>query len=114
MLYNTDVLPELMYLFTDKETRDNFIEQAQKNPGKTIRVLAQMKADVKAKLTAKPAVKKSESEPPAEIKPRAPKPPSEVGGRGAVGDNPLRTAAAANDFSGFDAEQSRRKFAKAN
>ena len=114
MLYDTDVLPELMYLFSDAETRSNFIEQATKNPGKAIRALALMEADVKAKLTAKPAVEKSEPKSSAETKPRAPKPPSEVGGRGAAPEDALRTAAAANDFRGFEAEQNRRKFAKAN
>ena len=114
MLYDTEVLPELMYLFSDKETRDNFIEQANKNPGKAIRALALMEADVKAKLTAKPDAEKSESKVPAETKPRAPKPPSEVGGRGTTGEDALRTAAAAGDFSSFEAEESRRKFAKVN
>jgi hypothetical protein len=44
----------------------------------------------------------------SETKPRAPKPPSEVGGRGTVPEDELKTAAAANDFRAFEAEQNRR------
>ena len=58
--------------------------------------------------------KKGESKPPAELKPRAPKPPSEVGGRGAAGEDALRAAASSGDFRAFEAEESRRKFAKAS
>lgn len=113
MLYDTDVLPDLMYLFTDEETRTNFIEQAQKNPGKAIRALAQMENDIKIAISAKPAVEKSESKAaPAETKPRAPKPPSEVGGRGAAPEDELRSAATAGDFRRFEAEENRRKFAR--
>lgn len=111
MLNDSEVLADLMYVLSDAETRDNFIEQSQKNPGKAIRALAQMEADIVAKRTSRPE-ERSESKSSAEPKPRAPKPPSEVGGRGGAPEDALRTAAAANDFAGFEAEQNRRKFAR--
>ena len=114
MLNDSEVLADLMYVMADKETRDNFIEASRKNPGKAIRALAQMETDIVAKRTA-PAkvetVEKSDSK-PAETKPRAPKPPSEVGGRGDAPEDVRRVAAAAGDFRGFEAEENRRKFAK--
>lgn len=50
----------------------------------------------------------------AEPKPRAPKPPTEVGGRGTAPDDALREAAKANDFKAFEAEEWRRKRASAS
>jgi hypothetical protein len=50
----------------------------------------------------------------SETKPRAPKPPSEVGGRGTASEDGLRTAAAANDFGAFEKEQNRRVAARFN
>lgn len=48
----------------------------------------------------------------SETKPRAPKPPSEVGGRGTASEDALRTAAENNDFRSFEAEQTRRMKAR--
>lgn len=111
MLNDSECLPELIYVLSDEATRNHFIETATKNPGKAIRALAQMEVDIAKQAEAEP---KSETKPSADPKPRAPKPPSEVGGRGAAGEDALRTAAQAGDFRAFEAEQSRRKFAKAS
>jgi hypothetical protein len=110
MLNDSEVLPELMYVLSDEDTRSNFIETMKTQPGKAVRALAQMEADIVGASKAK-GKEKSEPEEPAERKPRAPKPPSEVGGRGAAGDDPLRTAAEAGDFHAFDQEMRHRKFA---
>ena len=114
MLDDSECLPELMYVLSDEKTRSNFIETAAKNPGKAIRVLAQMEADIKQSASSKTAEATSDPKPPAEPKPRAPKPPSEVGGRGTAAEDELHSAAKANDFRTFEAEQNRRKFAKAS
>ncbi|HZW05386.1 MAG TPA: hypothetical protein VFF58_00630 [Candidatus Nitrosotalea sp.] len=45
----------------------------------------------------------------SEPKPRAPKPPSEVGGRGTASEDALVTAAKSNNFKDFETEQWRRK-----
>lgn len=45
-------------------------------------------------------------------KPRAPKPPSEVGGRGTASEDVLATAAKKGDFRSFEAEQNRRMKAR--
>jgi hypothetical protein len=113
MLNDSEVLPELMYVLSDETTRSNFIEAAQKTPGKAVRALAQMEADIRAKQSSQRTEEPEKKEPKSsdEPKPRAPKPPSEVGGRGAAGEDELRTAAKANDFRGFEAEMNRRKFA---
>lgn len=114
MLDDSECFPELVYVLSDETTRNNFIETAKTNPGKAIRVLAQMERDIEAARTApgRTETARTESAVPAEPKPRAPKPHSEVGGRGAAPEDALKTAAEANDFRGFAAEMSRRKFAR--
>jgi hypothetical protein len=112
MFNDSECLVDLMYVLGDTTTRSNFIETAQKNPGKAIRALVQMEADVMAKRSAPAPEEKRDSKSSEEPKPRAPKPPSEVGGRAAAGEDALRAAAEANDFATFEKEQSRRKFAK--
>src|SRR5215469_7832123 len=55
-----------------------------------------------------------EAEPSPETpKPRAPKPPTEVGGRGAPGEDALKSAAKAGNFREFEAEQTRRALDRA-
>jgi hypothetical protein len=114
MLNDSEVLPELMYVLSDETTRNNFIEAAQKTPGKAIRALAQMEIDIRAKQSAQVATDTDEKKdkPSAEPKPRAPKPPSEVGGRGAAPEDELRSAAKDGNFSRFEAEMNSRKFAR--
>lgn len=114
MLDDSEVLPELIYVFSDETTRNKFIETAKSNPGKAIRVLAQMEADIQAKAKA-PVVEKKEAkeEPPAEPKPRAPKPAAEVGGRGTAPEDAAREAARTGDFRSFEAEMNRRMRASA-
>ena len=115
MLNDSDCLPDVMYVLADETTRNNFVEMAQKNPGKAIRALTQIERDIETARAAKPTEKaeKSETKPPEEPKPRAPKPPPEVGGRGVAPEDALRQAAATNRFGEFEAEMNRRMFRKA-
>jgi len=109
MLDDSEVLPDLIYVLSDETTRNNLIETSKTNPGKAIRVLAQMEADIQAKAKAPVAEKKeAKEEPPAEPKPRAPKPPAEVGGRGTAPEDAAREAARTGDFRSFEAEMNRR------
>ena len=113
MLSDTEVFVDLMYVMSDENTRSNFIETVTKNPGKAIRVLAQMERDIVAASKPEPSAK-SEPKVPEQPKPRAPKPLSEVGGRGAAEEDALRVAAQSGDYRAFEAEQNRRKFARAS
>jgi len=121
---DSEVMTDLLYALSDPATMTNVLETAKTNPGKVLRMLRDMELDVE-KAIAKPAADRDESgkfkkadaakeeadkETPVEAKPRAPKPVSEVGGRGAVTDDALATAAKANDFRAFEAEQRRRAF----
>lgn len=111
---DSEVIGDLLYTLSDRTTLNNLLETAKANPGKALRVLRDMELDVQkavtkdaAKSAEKPEVK-TEKKTPVETKPDLPKPPSEVGGRGAVTEDPLVSAAKANDFRAFDAEQTRR------
>ena len=114
MFDDSECLPDLFYVLSDETTRSNFIETVKTNPGKAVRALAQMEADIKAASAKTEPLEKSEPKTPAETKPRAPKPPSEVGGRGAAPEDELLGAAKDKDFRRFEGEMNRRKFAKVN
>jgi hypothetical protein len=106
---DSEVLGELLYTLSDSTTLNNLLDTAKTNPGKALRVLRDMELDVQ-KALSKPEVKaeaKPEEKTP-ETKPRAPKPPSEVGGRGAATEDAATAAARDGNFSAFDAEQKRR------
>jgi len=106
---DSEVLGELLYTLSDSTTLNNLLETAKTNPGKALRVLRDMELDVQ-KALLKPEVKveaKPEEKTP-ETKPRAPRPPSEVGGRGAATEDAATAAARDGNFSAFDAEQKRR------
>lgn len=105
----SEVLGELLYTLADETTRNNLLETAKTNPGKALRVLHLMEADIQ-KALSKPAEVKPEGKAP-ETKPRAPKPPSEVGGRGAATEDADKAAAREGKFSDFEAEQKRKYFA---
>lgn len=77
------VIGELLYLLADQTTLSKLIETAKANPGKALRILHDMELDIRKALSTE---KTSESR----AKPRAPRPPVEVGGRAAVGDDGTR------------------------
>jgi hypothetical protein len=108
---DSEVLGELLYTLSDATTLNNLLETAKTNPGKALRVMRDMELGVE-KALSKPEVKaeaKPEDKTP-ESKPRAPKPPSEVGGRGAATEDAAVAAARDGNFGSFDAEQRRRHF----
>ncbi len=111
---DSEVLGDLLYTLANETTRTKLLETAKTNPGKALRVLRDMELDIE-KALATPGSKqepKPKEEAP-ETKPRAPKPPSEVGGRGASTEAADIAAAKDGNFSAFDAEQ-RRKYMRAS
>ena len=122
MINDSDVMGHLLYTLADPKTLENLLETAKSQPGKAVRAIRDMELEIE-KAIAKPADRKeekkaeakAEEKTPVETKPRAPKPPVEVGGRGTGEADATVAAARANDFSAFEAEQNRRmqaRFAK--
>lgn len=123
-------MEHLLYVLSgDENTVAHFISTAKSDPLQAVRLIFQMEQDIKSELEkggsgkeiAEPGKetpargedgKFLKKDPPEEPKPRAPKPPPEVGGKGSAPDDALRAAAAANDFRAFEAEENRRRFAK--
>lgn len=122
---------DLMYVLAEPKALADVIQSAKTNPAAAIRKIVLTEQLVMAELakakTGKDGARAAgeaaagrdasgkfvSSEKPdavaAEPKPRAPKPPSEVGGRGTASEDALRTAAAAGNFKDFEAEEWRRK-----
>lgn len=115
VLMASPVLADLLYTIGGTEaSRADFLDACRTDPGKAVRVAVLIEQEIKAELGKGKAKKEGEGEPeaaPAAPKPRAPKPPAEVGGRGAPGEDALMSAAKANDFRSFEAEQNRRAIA---
>jgi hypothetical protein len=106
---DSEVLGELLYTLADQDTRTKLLETAKTNPGRALRVLRDMELDIEKALATPES--KQEAKPKDEApepKPRAPKPPSEVGGRGASTEDAAVAAAKDGNFGAFDAEQRRR------
>jgi hypothetical protein len=121
VINDSPVLADLLYTLGGTEaTKADFLDACRTNPGKALRVALLVEQEVtkelaKGKGGAGGAGKKEgegegESTPAAK-QPRAPKPPTEVGGRGAPGEDALVSASKAGDFRAFDAEQTRRAVA---
>lgn len=109
---DSDVMTDLLYTLSDQETLANLIETAKTHPGKALRVLRDMELEIAKAVTAKADDKaekksseKAEEKTPAEPKPRAPKPPVEVGGRGTGQDDPSVAAARTGDYRAFEAAE---------
>lgn len=119
VINDSPVLADLLYRIGGTEaSKTDFLETCRTNPGKALRVALLMEQEITAELAkgkAAATVKKvgeGEAEATsAAVKPRAPKPPAEVGGRGAPGEDALISAAKSGDFRSFDAEQTRRVMA---
>lgn len=125
-------MEDLLYVLSDEATIAHFISTAKSDPLQAVRMIFQMEQDIKSELakggSGKEAAAADEGKDkkdvpardeatgkfqktPEEPKPRAPKPPSEVGGKGSAQDDASQAAARANDFRAFEAEENRRKFA---
>jgi len=115
------VLADLLYTLGGTEaTKTDFLEACRTNLGKALRVALLAEQEIAKELgkgKAAAGTKKAgegEAEPSPETpKPRAPKPPTEVGGRGAPGEDALKSAAKAGNFREFEAEQTRRALDRA-
>jgi hypothetical protein len=120
MLNDSDVLVDLMYtLRSDDAAWAELLALAKSNPGLAIRKLVTTEALVQERLKQKagqpakdtprgedgkftaPDKKDEKKEAPDKPNPRAPKPVSEVGGRGAASDDPAHAAARSGNFGEF-------------
>jgi hypothetical protein len=112
---SSEYLPDMMYVLGTKPSElADFIALAKSNPVAAIRKAVLMESLIEQEL--KKPDEKPKAEPKAEAKPespepkpRAPKPPTEVGGRGAPAERADLAAARAGNFRDFDAEM-RRKY----
>lgn len=117
VINDSPVLADLLYTIGGTEaTKADFLDACATNPGKALRVALLMEQEIvrelaKGKGGEKKAGEGEAESAPALVKPRAPKPPSEVGGRGASGEDALISAAKTGDFRSFEAEQTRRAMA---
>jgi hypothetical protein len=105
----SDAIGQLLYKLSDATVRDPLFEMAKANPGKALRTLHSMELDALSTSTEPKTEAKGEEKAP-DPKPRAPKPPSEVGGRGAAGEDAATAAARDGKFGDFEAEMARRHF----
>lgn len=114
-LGRSPVMADILYVIGGTEaSKNDFIAACKDNPDKALDMVYLLEQEVMAELKkarTKPASEEHRDDTPASPKPRAPKPPSEVGGRGAVAEDTLISAAKAGDFRSFDAEQTRRALA---
>lgn len=124
------VFVDLLYVLSEPKALVDFLQTAKTDPVAALRKIVLTEQLVQAELAkGKPGGDKgkdtatpergadgkfvsTEDKATAEPKPRAPKPPSEVGGRGTAPEDALRTAAEKNDFRSFEAEQNRRMKAR--
>lgn len=139
VINDSPVFTDLVYVLADPKALQDIIQTAKTNPGAALRKIFITEQLVQAELAkGKTATANKgdasevdagrergadgkfvsgpdkEDKASAEPKPRAPKPPSEVGGRGTAPEDQLRTAAEKGDFRSFEAEQTRRMKARAN
>jgi hypothetical protein len=105
----SDAIGPLLYKLSDATTLSNLLETSKTNPGKALRILRDMELDALSKSTEPKTEGRPEEKAP-EVRPRAPKPPSEVGGRGAATEDAATAAARDGNFGAFEAEQKRRHF----
>jgi hypothetical protein len=115
VINDSPVLADLLYTIGGTEaSKADFLDACRTNPGKALRVALLMEQEIVKELGKGKAAGKKAGEgevEPAPVKPRAPKPPTEVGGRGAPGEDALISAAKTGDFRSFEAEQTRRAIA---
>jgi hypothetical protein len=112
MLRESDVLTDFLFTIGSKpEDLASFLKMAKNEPGKALRYIALTETLIHEELEGKAASAKS-TEPPAKPETRAPRPPSEAGGRAAAPPDGLRAALEANDYRAASAEFKRQALAK--
>lgn len=138
MIGSSRVFVDVMYVLSEPKALADFISTARSNPAEAIRKLVLTEQLVITELAKAKGGKKDDaavddkgddgktrdatgkfvsdkeksSGAASETKPRAPKPVSEVGGRGTASEDPLVAAAKAGSFRNFDAEMNRRRQAQ--
>jgi hypothetical protein len=130
MVGSSKVFTDLMYVLAGDEKFSELVALCKTDPLEAMRRIAVTESLVKERVSSGKAAavsadktrdasgkfvsSETSSETAAsETKPRAPKPVSDIGGRGTAPEDQLRTAAAANDFRSFDAGMKARHFKKA-
>lgn len=133
VLNDSPVFVDLMYVLAEPKALADLIQTARTNPAAAIRKIVLTEQLIQTELAkGKPSADgadktanggegrqrddsgkftssdSSEKTAASETKPRAPKPPSEVGGRGTATTSEEAAAAQANDFRALDAAMSRR------
>ncbi len=115
VLNESPVLADLLYTLGGTEaTRNDFLDACRHNPSKALRVALLAEQEIVRELAkSQPATKTAPAshDPVETMKPRAPKPPTEIGGRGASGEDALVEAAKSGDYRVFEQEQRRRVLA---
>ena len=117
VINDSPVLADLLYTIGGTEaSKNDFLDACRTNPGKALRVALLMEQEIvrelaKGKTVATKGTEGNQRTEPATTQVRAPKPPTEVGGRGTPGEDVLLSAAKAGDFRAFSAEQNRRALA---
>ncbi len=108
----SDVFTHLLYALSAEQSQ-KLMDLARTNTISAIKKLGELEATVRIELAkSKPVVAKETSvEPPAKPQPRAPKPPTEVGGRGTAPADTQAEAARTGNFSAFEVEENRKRFA---
>jgi hypothetical protein len=110
MLNDSEVLPDLLFTIGSKpEELASFVKMAKQNTGKALRYIALTESLIQEELAAPKAPPKVEK--PAEPVTKAPKPPSEVGGRGTAPADTEEEAVKANDYRKASAAWNRRLLA---
>lgn len=130
VMNDSPVFVDLMYVLAEPAALADLVQTAKTNPAAAIRKIVLTEQLVQAELAKANGKDKAadaagddktrdasgkfvssdgKKDAASEPKPRAPKPLSEVGGRGTTPDDALKTAAAANDFRAFEAEEWRRQ-----
>lgn len=114
VMNESPVLADVLYAIGGTaESRADFLKACRENPSKAMRVALLVEQEVTKELSkGKTAAPETRTETtPVTPKPKAPKPPAEVGGRGSAAEDPRATAAKTGDFRAFEAEQTRRALA---
>lgn len=115
VLMASPVLADLLYTIGGTEaSKADFLNDCRTDPAKALRKALLIEQEIVKELGKGKVGEKKDGETEVALaapKPRAPKPPAEVGGRGAPGEDALIAAARSNNFRLFDAEQTKRALA---
>lgn len=111
LLSESDYLPDFLFtLGSDPAELAKFVDMAKDTPGKAIRYIALTESLIAEELEGKKTPESEEV--PAKVQTKAPRPPSEAGGRAASPPDAELAAVKANDYRAASAEFTRKALAK--